>query len=664
MKMRSLEKKLIRVLVLILVALMIAIPISWQNAFAATSTVAISDDSPEVGDSFTVTVYYSGDSFGSVDGALTYDASVLRYEDSTAQQANGGNGEVSFSHYQTSGDNSMAITFYFTVIASGSSSVTAVSSDIYNYDGQSLGGDSASAAFTVPGGGGNTQQENQNDDEEETPREKSSNANLTSLTTASGSLTPAFSSDVTSYTVTTSATETDISVLFDLADANATWDVSGSREFTGDEVTRVITITAEDGTKKEYTIKFVRNKPSGDAIVYNGTTYTPSENLNISEVPSSFLASKMNFNGKDLNIMKSRDGNVNLIKLKPEGGSEDQASWFVFNPETKEFTPAEIVTVDGAKYVAVRKGVDIIYGGSESAPSYQIYDPATGKLSSIKMDGAGQTPTETEVTPTEPQPTQENPGEAAPTEETPAASTNKKGKGLLWFILLLVLALIAALLYMMFRDKLGRRNRAYSTFEDEEYYEDNNAYDNANDVDYEEEYDNSQSGNKILLTLAGLKDSISCKLSNRKSNDHLYEDESGMSERRIERRRRIAEAEAKAAEAELTGSTYSTYEPTTVGAASSANAFVDSEPISDGSVVTKAELEAAKIAAAEKAREEAARAAAEAKAAQEAAAAAIAARDAARQAKAKVASSELDSAMEELLEVGEELNEAVNKKDE
>lgn len=662
MKMRTQEKKLIRVLVLVLIGLMIAIPISWQNAFAATSTVAISDDDPAVGDSFTVTVYYSGDSFGSVDGALTYDPSILRYEDSTAQQANGGNGEISFSHYQTSGDNSMAITFYFTVVGSGYSTVTAVSSDIYNYDGNSLGGDTASTGFTASGSGDTTPGESTSGEEEKEDenKPKSSNANLSYLSISCGELNPAFSPDVTNYTVVASADETRAGIELFLEDDNADYDITGSREFTSSEMTRVITVTAEDGTQKSYTIKITRNSAvTGDGTIsYNGTTYVPSESQNISEVPSSFLASKLNFGGNDLNIMKSRDGNVHLIKLKPEGGSESEASWFVLNPETQTFTPAEIITVDGNKYVVVRNNVDIVYGGSESAPSYQIYDATTGKLSSIKIDGAGQTtPTEPEETPTEPEPTETTPSEE--TTPAPEASTKKKGKGLLWFIILLVLALLAALLYMMFRDKLKRKS-TYSAFEEDE--------DEEYEYEYEdEEYDVAPSESKFLSTLAGLKDSISSKLSHRKSNDHLYEDESGMSERRIERRRRIAEAEAKAAEAERAGYTYSTYDTTsttaTVGAASGTSAFVDSEPISDSSVVTKAELEAAKLAAAEKAREEAERAAAEAKAAQEAAAAAIAARDAARQAKAKVASSELDSAMEELLEVGEELNEVVNKKD-
>lgn len=630
---------------------MVMIPITWEKTFAASSSVSISDGEPDVGDSFTVTIYYSGDSFGSVDGALTYDPSVLRYESSTTE-ANGGNGELSFSHFQASGDNSMAITFYFTVVGSGDSSVTAYSSDIYNYDGNSLGGDTAAAAFTAGATSSQTStddnknNENKDDDKENDNKPKSSNANLSQLSIACGEITPAFSPSVTSYSVTAGPTETDVDITAIPEDDNAYVEFGGSPVLTEDQVTRVVTVVAEDGTKKEYSIKITRSNPDG-AIVYDGRIYTPSQNQNISEVPAGFLSSKINYSGKELNVLKSRDGNVNIIRLVPEGGSDSDGSWFVFNPENQSFAPSEIVTVDGNKYVVVKNNIDLVYGGPESSSGYQIYDAGNNTISSLNVSGTSGTAIEpTEETPTEP--TGEGAeGTGAETETTPT-ETKKKGKGILWFILLLILALIAALLYFFFRDKLGNKNKStYAAFDDEE-----EEYDDDDD-------DNTPSGNSFLLTLAGLKEGLSSKLSSKKSNDSLYEDESGMSERRIERRRRIAEAEARNAAALASGSTADT---DTVASANSV--YVDTTPISEGSVVTKAELEAAKIAAAEKAREEANRAMEEAKAAQEAAAAAIAARDAARAAKARVASSELDSAMEELLEVGEELHEAVNGKDE
>lgn len=633
MKMKSQEKFLMKFLVLLLVALMVMIPITWEKTFAASSSVSISDGEPDVGDSFTVTIYYSGDSFGSVDGALSYDPSVLRYEDSTEDNVNGGNGELSFSHFQTSGDSSMAITFYFTVVGSGSSSVTAYSSDIYNYDGNSLGGATASAGFTAGGSSAQTQSNtSSSDDDDEDDGPKSSNANLSHLSIACGEIKPAFSPEITNYTVTAGPTETDVDITAIPEDDNAYVEFGGSPVLTQDEVTRTVTVVAEDGTKKDYSIKITRTNPTG-AIIYDGTLYNPSPNQNISEVPAGFLASKINYNGKELNVLKSRDGNVNIIRLVPDGEEDSEASWFVFNPETQSFAPSEIITVDGNKYVVVKNDVDLVYGGPESASGYQVYDPNSNTLSALSAGSGANAAEDPEANTEDPNAEGTEPAES----ETKPADTKKKGKGLLWFILLLILALIAALLYLFFRDKFGgkKTKSSYAVFDDE---------------------DDDASDNKFMSTLAGLKGTVSSKLASKKTNDNVYDEEAGMSERRIERRRRIAEAEARNAEALAAGAvaTAAAEEPVE-------EVFVDTTPISEGSVVTKAELEAAKLAAAEKAREEALRAAEEARAAQEAAAAAIAARDAARAAKAKVASSELDSAMEELLEVGEELNEAVNK---
>lgn len=652
--MKALEKNVMRFLVLLLIALMVMIPITWERTFATSSSVSISDGEPEVGDAFTVTVYYSGDSFGSVDGAITYDPAILRYDSSTENNVNGGNGELSFSHFQTPAADSMSITFYFTVIGSGSSTVTAHSTDIYNHDGNSLGGDTASTSFTAGGStANNTPAENTENNENNENNENSgdrSNANLISLTIGCGELEPAFSPDITTYNVVAPAGATDSSVLFETETDIADYEVSGSREFTGDAMTRVITIIALDGTKKEYTINITRNVPEG-GISYNGTFYTPSQNQNIADLPAGFLASKINYNGKELSVLKNRDGSVNVIRLVPEGGSESDGSWFVYNAEKKSFVPSEIINVDGSKYVIVRSGIDLVYGGPEATAGFQIYDENTNTLSTLDMTGLEPyvEPTETPENSEATEPAEGSEG-TTPAEETkPAESTGKK-RGLLWFILLLVLALIAALIYLFFRDKLGKKNKStYAAFDDDD-----------------DDDDDAPRDNKFMTTLAGLKEGVSSKLANMKSNEGAADEESGMSERRIERRRRIAEAEARNAEALAAGAT-------AAGIAAGASdeesyvadtVFTDETPISESSVVTKAELEAAKLAAAEKAREEALRAAEEAKAAQEAAAAAIAARDAARAAKARVASSELDSAMEELLEVGEEVHEAVNKKEE
>lgn len=634
-KVTRLTKGLTRVLIILLALFIVVGPISWRNALAASSSVSISDDTPEVGDSFTVTVYYSGDSFGSVDGALTYDASVLQYENRTGG-ANGGNGEVSFSHYQADEADSMSITFYFTVVGSGSCTISANSFDIYNYDGKSLGGDSASVNISVAGSNSQTDTENNGDDEDD-DKPKNSNADLKEFSIACGPLTPAFSPEITSYKVTASANETDVDITAIPADPDADVEFGGSPVLTEDHITREVTVTATDGTKKVYSIEITRNNPTG-AINIDGTLYLPSENQSLADIPAGFLASKMTYSGKDMNILKSRDGQVVLVKLVPDGESDESARWFAYDQANNSFTPSEIITVDGNRYVVVRNGMSLVYGGPENASGYNIYNPETGEINQVQVQGID--PAETNDT----EPTAENTSgttsEDTTHEETTPTETTKKSHGLFWLLLFLILSLAIVLAVLKLMGRLGRNNDSYTKYNND---------------------DEDSLGSKVLLGLAGIKDSITSKFS-KSTNDDIYEDvdpeEAGMSARRIERRRRIAEAEARAAAAAATEE-----EEIIESIDSFVDLELDSPPISEGSVVTKAELQAAKIAAAQKAQEEAARAAEEARAAQEAAAAAIAARDAARAAKAKIASSELNIKMDELLEVGEEVHAAVNKKE-
>ena len=631
-KVTRLTKGLTRVLIILLALFIVVGPISWRNALAASSSVSISDDTPEVGDSFTVTVYYSGDSFGSVDGALTYDASVLQYENRTGG-ANGGNGEVSFSHYQADEADSMSITFYFTVVGSGSCTISANSFDIYNYDGKSLGGDSASVNISVAGSNSQTDTEN-NDDDEDDNKPKNSNADLKEFSIACGPLTPAFSPEITSYKVTASANETDVDITAIPADPDADVEFGGSPVLTEDHVTREVTVTATDGTKKVYSIEITRNNPTG-AINIDGTLYVPSENQSLADIPAGFLASKMTYSGKDINILKSRDGQVVLVKLVPDGESDESARWFAYDQANNSFTPSEIITVDGNRYVVVRNGMSLVYGGPENASGYNIYNPETGEINQVQVQGIE--PVETNDTETTAETTPEN---TTQEETTSTDTTKKKSRGWLWLLLFLILALAIVLAVLKLMGKLGGNKDSYTKYDND---------------------DEDSLGSKVLLGLAGIKDNIASKFS-KSTNDDIYEDvdpeEAGMSARRIERRRRIAEAEARAAAAAAAEE-----EEIIEEIDSFVDLELDSPPISEGSVVTKAELQAAKIAAAQKAQEEAARAAEEARAAQEAAAAAIAARDAARAAKAKIASSELNSKMDELLEVGEEVHAAVNKKE-
>jgi hypothetical protein len=129
-----------------------------------------------------------------------------------------------------------------------------------------------------------------------------SNANLSTLTVTSGTLTPAFSATTTSYTVTVPLAVTSLTVAGTAADAPyATVAVSPTQPMTLVEGTNpaTVTVTAEDGTQKIYTVTITRQttldytSPNIGLLIYvpAGTFQRDSTATNLSQV-SAFRMSK------------------------------------------------------------------------------------------------------------------------------------------------------------------------------------------------------------------------------------------------------------------------------------------------------------------------------------------------------------------------------------
>ena len=110
-------------------------------------------------------------------------------------------------------------------------------------------------------------------------KQLSSNANLKAITPSVGTLSPAFSKDVTSYTVNVSNGTTVCYMDFSLEDRDAKAQLSGD-EFlkVGDNV-RTITVTAPNGNVKKYTVNVIR---AAAAPATSAPTATPSSTASAS----------------------------------------------------------------------------------------------------------------------------------------------------------------------------------------------------------------------------------------------------------------------------------------------------------------------------------------------------------------------------------------------
>ena len=89
----------------------------------------------------------------------------------------------------------------------------------------------------------------------------SSNADLGALRVSAGTLNPAFSADITAYTVTVANTVISITVTTQAADGNAAGSNNAAPGFllsVGSDNIITVTVTAEDGTEKTYTVTVTR----------------------------------------------------------------------------------------------------------------------------------------------------------------------------------------------------------------------------------------------------------------------------------------------------------------------------------------------------------------------------------------------------------------------
>ena len=203
----------------------------------------------------------------------------------------------------------------------------------------------------------------------------SSNANLRKLGVSAGTLTPAFSPDVTSYNVTIPYEETELWVQPGLADQKASYVVEGGKDMKVGYNKRVIIVTAENGKTKSYTVNVTRLDQSGNApsteiddpvndmieVTVGGETFYVNENFATDSIPAGFEIVDHALNGKTVPAL-SDDSLILLNLIKPDGSD---AAFYIKNADGS-FTKLTVLEVGGAAYYII-PAAEIPEGYSEMA---------------------------------------------------------------------------------------------------------------------------------------------------------------------------------------------------------------------------------------------------------------------------------------------------------
>lgn len=171
--------------------------------------------------------------------------------------------------------------------------------------------------------------------EEKKPEEKklSSNANLASLSISQGTLSPKFSASKTEYTVNLNGDVSSIKVNATAADSKAIVYGTGTKTLKPGKNTISISVAAEDGSTKEYTITVNIDETPLVYVTYNGAKLGFVRSLDGVDKPAkSFEAVKIKVDGKEVKAWKSNLLKKTVVYLQDDKTKEK--NYYIYNTDT------------------------------------------------------------------------------------------------------------------------------------------------------------------------------------------------------------------------------------------------------------------------------------------------------------------------------------------
>lgn len=313
--------------------------------YAAGLSIALSDQDLKVGDTFTATISVPGG--GSSQVALSYDNSVISF-DSSSVTSSGGDGEKMISVNGAKG------TVTFTVVGSGSTSLTATSTS--GTDSSGVAADYSAAGVVVKAAGSQ-----ENSDTDSTNGDNS----LSGLSLSDGTLSPEFSYKTTKYTASVDYDVTSIDVSATPSNPSATIDaITGTDNLQVGNNTVTVVVKAGNGSTATYTINVERKEQSEDAeeeeenqpeeqqsadgskvFTMNGQNYIPADTIPEDVIPADFSESVVSIDGTDYPALSFTKAELTLLYLIPEN-TEDAGKLYLYNTNDGNVYPFVLLHTD------------------------------------------------------------------------------------------------------------------------------------------------------------------------------------------------------------------------------------------------------------------------------------------------------------------------------
>lgn len=361
-------KKIKSVCIILITVFML---INIKTVYAASS-ISFSSSSPKVGESLRVTV--------SVPNVNTVDLKAT-------VSGCGTNGTIQIVDGSMTG-NPKTFSGSVTVTPTSTGTITVTISDssnaVLNGSYVSVGGsrtitvsNKQSSSNSSSSSSNNSSSSSNTTTTQEPEVKKSSEKNLSSLSVSEGTLSPKFSSGTTTYKVDLTSETESLTISAKAKDSKAKVSGTGKKELKIGENNFTVTVTAEDGSKKTYTISvYVTEKPT--QFVKSGDQNLGILNdLSKTDVPKGFEKSTIKIDNKDVTALKNKDMGLTLLYLQNE---DESTGFYIYDVDNnKVLSKYQTVTVSGKTYV--------LMNAPDNLEAIQDLKTATIKIGDVELSG-------------------------------------------------------------------------------------------------------------------------------------------------------------------------------------------------------------------------------------------------------------------------------------
>lgn len=331
-----------------------------QGRAAQSCTVTFSDPTVTVGNNVTVNVR--------VRGAVAIATVKVNFDPAYLQYVSGDlgygyrNGNVIVMDKENMGTGDVSFSMTFKALKAGKTTINNYENSIVDGNGDPMNITPGWSTVTI-----------------NAPYTASGNNNLSSLSISPGTLSPGFSASTTSYSASVSNSTTSVAVSATAADGKARVAVWGNTGLDVGNNTVTVQVTAENGSKKTYTITVNRaagstggntggNAPAPDDTPSPSPTATPEPQVTVTlpddtqlpvsnqlpegvSVPAGFEQSQLEVDGQTLPTAVHKEGGLVAVYLAGDEGHP--AGFYFYNEKTREVQAMTPVAMSTGKLTLV-----------------------------------------------------------------------------------------------------------------------------------------------------------------------------------------------------------------------------------------------------------------------------------------------------------------------